>query len=1092
MFRVHWSFASPLLRLTAAAFVLWISETHVVQAQVDPDIHVAGDDVLLNTSTSGNITFLSNAPLPEYTGKLLVQPDAVFMAGNLTLNRSGEIVFFNAEEGYNAVLMAAPGAVLALNDNTLTMTSSGRSSMMSVILNNGYGDTTGSIVCGSPSATALADQITLVLNHVGSTTPVEMNFELYGGALVVNNPADLENSVSTFTAKNYASLILSHCPGHTTTTVGSNFTYVVSSISPTVGTASGGAIIMGFGSEAIAQNVEYLGKIHYSNTNYQDIAGNYWGHAIMLMGTGTFSYDDAAFNGGTTASTTDSIALSADASVPGSGTTLKVSAANNIANLPLNIGFCGGTLDVSDACPPEAECETVDLTGHNMAGIRLTDAMGKPFEGGGTIVVDKDNNVTLMFDGTRLKTDNGILKITTTDGSTNNRIAIVIDCGHGAVKPSDFAGLQLPANATVSFIHVGASDSVATGNLSGSGTVDAGNRVLKIGSNVSTTQATAFTGTISNATALDKEGTGTTYLGDGSTVSVDSATVRQGNLAVESGANFTVAGTLSVGNAASLSGDGTIDGNVAVNPGGWLCPGNSINTHATSGNLAIHSGGGIQIETVGLAAGKTTAAAGEDNDVELVGGKLSFQNGGKILVAQDGSSVHRYKSGDKYYAMVATQGIENIAGAAVSDDISGAAVNRYGVEYATINVSGYGNVTGYWFWFDVIRGFHATTTNGRNVSNSLVALHDAGLLGEVYDAVDSLDSDDQAFALQSLSGEPLASSQSVSLGAEMVKMNVLLNHIRPGLGDRRTSSLAGSFSDAGSHIRQVSFVNVPDECPWIGWFAGYGAGGAFHASKETVSTGVNSAGVLCAVERNLDGDNRFGFYYNYGRSGGLQTAYSAYTSVDDHFFGVYLTKHFEPFYWVSTFGAGADNYDARRLVSVNEIREIGRAKFSGWQSEVYNELGVELKSKHFSLQPFAGLNYVYLRENGGTENRTFAQYTALETDASNFNALRTHLGGRISGTLNRGRVVSFAELRAAWIHELLHDTAPIVDARFGAAANNAAFAVVGADMGRDWCWLGTGLSWQLARRVGFYTDYDLLVNACHTIHIGSGGLTFAW
>lgn len=54
------------------------------------------------------------------------------------------------------------------------------------------------------------------------------------------------------------------------------------------------------------------------------------------------------------------------------------------------------------------------------------------------------------------------------------------------------------------------------------------------------------------------------------------------------------------------------------------------------------------------------------------------------------------------------------------------------------------------------------------------------------------------------------------------------------------------------------------------------------------------------------------------------------------------------------------------------------------------------------------------------------------------------------------------------------------------------FTAAGADLARDWGWLGGGLEWSLGPYVTFGCDYDLMLNANQTLHTGSGTLAFAW
>ncbi|MBL9122163.1 MAG: autotransporter outer membrane beta-barrel domain-containing protein, partial [Planctomycetaceae bacterium] len=138
-----------------------------------------------------------------------------------------------------------------------------------------------------------------------------------------------------------------------------------------------------------------------------------------------------------------------------------------------------------------------------------------------------------------------------------------------------------------------------------------------------------------------------------------------------------------------------------------------------------------------------------------------------------------------------------------------------------------------------------------------------------------------------------------------------------------------------------------------------------------------------------------------------------------------------------------------------------------------------------AMQPFAALQYVYLRQNAFGEGD--AGVLNLAGRGTDTNSLRTLVGGRaVFGS--RGRLTP--QLRAAWFHELLSDSS-LLNAHF-APIGGGAFNAQGLSLGRDWALVGGGLNWQLRGGWSLWGSYDTMVNARQTIHIGAGGLQYVW
>ena len=999
-------------------------------------------------------------------GKLILQPPATgnaVLAGNLALQRDATIEFTQTIE--NPVLLAG-NKTLDLGGNTLTLLSNrSAEGMLNLILGSttGFGTfaagTTGAIQCRGPDPSDPQDQETIIHLNGGTSNNNGSNvtFDLWGGGLSIDAIESLPQT-TTFIAKYGSSVIL---PTNGTIGGGSTqFTYQVDSDSGNY-TNIGGMFLLGDNADPnnpISRDITYAGDITYSaDMNYIDSSGASWGAASLIVGSGTLTVADDPFR------YTNALAIGGGRNfltgVPDSNVfaTLIVS---SLADLPENIGFCGGKLNVV------AAGAAIDLRNYSLAAITIDTGDGEPYPGGGALVVDGTQDVTVTVSATRLLTRDGILHIE--QQGSGGSLTVVVDCEGGIVDPDDFAGFDLPSGATVQFTRA-AGDTVAAGNIEGGGTFDAGNKNLSVGSNV---DATLFQGTIQNVVTLQKTGAGKTQIGSGASVTVGSAQVGEGELSVQAGSTFNVGsgtGTVTVEGTGRLSGNGTVQGNVSLGSGGWLAPGNSIGVHSTTGNVTIQSGGGVEVEVRSLAPAQTVGVPGADNDVEIVDGQVQIQNGGTIHVTEDSTSAGNFKAGDRYYAVVASGGINNVEGLNVTNNLSGFTVTNYGIQQTTVGVTGYGDVSGSWFWFELTRGFQAETANESAMADYLLALHDASQATTLYNAVDGLSSQAQPAALGVLSGESLVTSQSLAITSMTVSSQVLFNQIRA------TDPCATARAMSGS--------------PWDGWATGYGVGGRLHGDGNTTATGISSGGLIVGIERCIGYRAKGGLFYNFDHVSGDNNARYAATRIDGHLFGGYLQEQRDGWYWLTAGGFGFDQFESQRRVTIGALNETPRAEYDGWRSMVYGEAGLDYQIGMTMIRPYGGLQYAYFRQHALTE--TDAANTGLSVAPAEFDCLRTHMGGRISRLLDADGARAI-EFRSAWIHEMLDATGPRASARFTQATGGASFLVDGTDLGRDWWWLGTGVRWTLASNSQLYLDYDLMINARQSVHTGSGGITMTW
>ncbi len=149
----------------------------------------------------------------------------------------------------------------------------------------------------------------------------------------------------------------------------------------------------------------------------------------------------------------------------------------------------------------------------------------------------------------------------------------------------------------------------------------------------------------------------------------------------------------------------------------------------------------------------------------------------------------------------------------------------------------------------------------------------------------------------------------------------------------------------------------------------------------------------------------------------------------------------------------------------------------GWA--MTGELGGLLRVGGLRLQPFAGVQYRYADVSGFTEHGGPA---ALDVAQYNTESVRSSLGARASGTMNRGKWAIRLTLEGRWQHELQPRPDSRIEARF-ATRDLDVFTLQPTPLARDAGQLGAGVTAtansRTSVRVGFTGDYasDHHVNA---------------
>ncbi|MFG0263286.1 MAG: autotransporter outer membrane beta-barrel domain-containing protein, partial [Novipirellula sp. JB048] len=278
---------------------------------------------------------------------------------------------------------------------------------------------------------------------------------------------------------------------------------------------------------------------------------------------------------------------------------------------------------------------------------------------------------------------------------------------------------------------------------------------------------------------------------------------------------------------------------------------------------------------------------------------------------------------------------------------------------------------------------------------------------------------------------------------------------------------------------------------WRGWVSGYGLGGSAESDGNAAGIGYGLGGTTFGIERDLGPRTRLGFFGGYVGSSVSADNVNQTVRTNGGNFGSYLTHTAGRHYGIALGGFQFDDYDSDRTIQVGTLTRTARGDSDGWQSFAYAERGMNLQlTRSAQWQPFAGLQYVYARQNGFTE--TGAGSMNLAMAGIDTHSLRSNLGSRLqwqAWTSARGWAIT-PEIRGSWMHEFL-DTTSVVNAQF-AGVGGAGFSANGLDLGRDWAIVGGGFAARPSDRWELRADYDTQFNDRQVFHVGSGTLSYVW
>ncbi len=677
----------------------------------------------------------------------------------------------------------------------------------------------------------------------------------------------------------------------------------------------------------------------------------------------------------------------------------------------------------------------------------------------------------------------------------------------GGILTGNTTSLQgdIANNTTVVFDQ--AADGIFAGDMRGSGVLvklNAGNLILS-GSNsyagstivaggILTGNTTSLQGDIANNTTVvfdqaadgifagDMNGSGTMIKESAGVLNLTGASTYSGPTTINEGGlrvNGSLASDVMVAAHGLLGGNGTISGTVTNQ--GVLAPGNSIDTLVV-GNYVSEPGSIHEVEVTARGEGDLISATAN-----------ATLNGGEVDVLTDsGETSEDYLRRTFYDIVAAGGGISGVYDSVKVDLAELSPMLHYDdpdlVELILIrNDIDFAEIAG------------ARTDNQRSVGKVLTEASLSAFLGDLADILDvyvdglSIEEERRA-ALDGMGGQrlhtaiPFASfglteSFQGAVGRRMDQLHLATGGTiaaREPLGGVMLA-MAGDVSDIGPVGRQERSNNHV----WI----------HLHGTDADVDSDVNAAGygyqvfgAAVGADFPVGRGTHLGLTAGFGTSD-LDTTKSDTAEIHGTQVGIYGNYEHSGFYIDGIISYALNRYDTKRRITLADQIRTADGDYDGEEWSAAAEIGHVGTVHGFNVQPFFGSRYLYLDEDGFTEEG--AGDLSLQVEDRSTYSWKIFPGLRVNRPVAIGGTARFIpEISAKWLHEM-GDENDVMTARFVGAPGAGSFQVEGIEMDRDSFELGGGIK-VAGELFQASLNYAAEINGEKMAHSISGGLKLYW
>ena len=459
-----------------------------------------------------------------------------------------------------------------------------------------------------------------------------------------------------------------------------------------------------------------------------------------------------------------------------------------------------------------------------------------------------------------------------------------------------------------------------------------------------------------------------------------------------------------------------------------------------------------------------------DSDKIIVTGAAAI-NGGTVNVVLDPGS---YTAGTHYAILTATGGVTGQYNSLIAPSPGNG--DFFTLDYEPIEI-------------DLILtqapgtnfAASATTFNQLQVATAIdnSSVGATGDYGTVIGQLSSLSTGQLPGALNQLAGDIYPSISTIELQNTTTWMQLVSNRLAGQLRpesleslrdggnagrrqcDRRRRAIgflpAGRWADG----RRAAFVFRKTKLPrWTGWTQGYGQGGSVSGNGNAGGLGYGLGGTLFGLDRWLTENTLVGMLGGYAGSSLGDHLVGSNARINAYQLGMYAMHRRGRFYLSNIDALSFDNETVTRPIDFGTIDRTATGTSSGNQYAHYSEAGLTLGSGTTRFQPFSGLQYIYLNQQG--YNETGAGSVNLAVGNQNVNSVRGSVGCRIYQEYGWKTVQLIPVAQARYQREWADGTQLITSSFAGAPT--ASFVTAGNTLGRNFGLFGLGSNAVLSPR----------------------------
>ena len=710
-----------------------------------------------------------------------------------------------------------------------------------------------------------------------------------------------------------------------------------------------------------------------------------------------------------------------------------------------------------------AETASVTITGTGRLEIGTTDARFESIDalfGDGEIALFSD-----VSSGGGLDVRSGVFSGKITGGAPDEFSVVKEGAGLLVLSGENtFVGDTLVNGGTLQL-----GDGGTTGSL-------AGDIELRNGSSLVFDRSNAFTAAnvISGDGTLTKNGEGVLTL-TGTNTYTGATLINAGGLRVN---GALASDTVTVASGAFLGGAGTISGDVVVQSGGILAPGNSPGL-LTVGSLMLNAGSFTQMELNGTATAgvdydqiRVTGEATLGGTLELILGGGYIPENGDSFVLIDADSI----TADSDFDVVNGLGNALLFTATITDDYT-LAITVVQTDFEAFALTPNQRA--------VARNLDSDWTNPamQPVIDALNALPGTSLPGafdliapEEYAALPRFVQSNTR-AMWSGLRQRFAEIRGGSTGWSIANLNVTGRNGRLDLNNSVLLAAVGDTADAIG-MRALAAQTQAEQAPVDerrGFFvSGTGTFGDNEDDGNAAGYEFAAGGIVIGTDLRLTPDAAVGVMAGYGHTETDYQGTSSNIDAETARIGLYGTWTGLNQSWLNATAGGAYHwYESKR----EGLGGTASGTTGGAELNAMIEAGRDFDVGRWVLTPSAGADYLWLRTNGFTETGSLAPLTLSDEMGE---SLRSELALTAAYRIRSGNTAWSPYVRAGWQHEFL-DTQAAVQSRLASGAGGV-FSVSGSRVSRDSALLGAGVQARLSAALEAGLSYAGELNTDYQTH----------